>query len=79
MVSTDANGTISSTYSPTTLSYDDTKMLVFASKFDMGIGSFDRLKTANAQTTVATFLVLHGTIGAMAYAQSIPFVSLYYS
>jgi hypothetical protein len=53
-------------------------MLIFASDDDLEIGAFNRQKTPNAQTTVATFLVLHGTIGSSPYAQSIPFVSLYY-
>ncbi len=61
------------------MEYGERKMLVFASKFDLGLGAFDRLKTANAVTTVATFLLLHGTLDSTAFAQSIPFVSLFYT
>lgn len=53
-------------------------MLVFASDTDLGLGSFGRLETPNAVTTVATFLLLHGTMNATAFAQNIPFVSLFY-
>ncbi len=78
IVNADADGTIVGAFSSATLSYRETKMLVFASDDDLEIGAFNRQKTPNAQTTVATFLVLHGTIGSSPYAQSIPFVSLYY-
>ena len=74
----DANGNINGTYTPISMKYGETKMIVFASKFDLGLGAFGGLKTANAITTVATFLLLHGTIGSTAFAQNIPFVSLFY-
>lgn len=79
IVNVDINGTVSDTYEPISIRYGETKMLVFASKFDLEIGSFDRLRTANTVTTVATFLLLHGTIGSNAFAQNIPFVSLFYN
>lgn len=78
IVNANADGTISGTYTPISLSYGEEKMFVFASKFDLGLGAFDRLRTANAMTTVATFLLLHGTMGSDAFAQNIPFVSLFY-
>ncbi|UCE28694.1 MAG: hypothetical protein JSV85_05300 [Candidatus Bathyarchaeota archaeon] len=78
IVNVEADGTINEAYSSVAMNYQDTKMLVFASDDDLDIGSFTRQKTPNAQTTVATFLVLHGTLGSGPYAQSIPFVSLFY-
>ena len=79
IVNVNDNGTIYDTYSSITLKYGETKMLVFASQNDLGLGSFSRLRTPNVVTTVATFLLLHGTIGSTAYAQNIPFVSLFYN
>jgi len=78
IVNVNVDGTISGTYSPISLGYGETKMIVFASQNDLGLGSFGRLRTPNALTTVATFLLLHGTLGSAAYAQNIPFVSLFY-
>ncbi|MFQ6081134.1 MAG: hypothetical protein ACE5OW_05670 [Candidatus Bathyarchaeia archaeon] len=79
IVNVNDDGTINGTYSPISVDYEETKMLVFASQNDLGLGSFKRLSTPNVVTTVATFLLLHGTIGSTAYAQNIPFVSLFYS
>ena len=73
------NGTINQTYTPVSLEYGETRMLIFASQNDLGQGSFNRVRTPNAVTTVATFLLLHGIKGISAFAQNIPFVSLYYS
>jgi len=78
-VNVNVDGTINGTYSLISLKYGETKMIVFASKNDLGLGSFSRLSTPNTVTTVATFLLLHGTIGSSAYAQNIPFVSLFYN
>ena len=61
-----------------TLNYWEEKWIVFASKVDLVIGNFDRLRSANAVATVSTSLLLHGTIGSNPYAQSIPFVALFY-
>jgi hypothetical protein len=74
-----ADGTIPSNYANITLNYGETKMLVFVSQNDLSLGSFSKAKTPNVVATVATFLLLHGTIGPKAYAQNIPFVSLFYS
>jgi len=81
IVNVNVDGTINGTYSSIPLKYGETKMFVFASQNDLALGSFSRLKTPNIPqgATVATFLLLHGTIGSTAYAQSIPFVSLFYS
>jgi FlaG/FlaF family flagellin (archaellin) len=79
IVNVNDDGTINGTYTDITLEYGERKMIVFASKFDLGVGTFDRLKTPNAVATVATFLLLHGTLDNDAFAQSIPFVSLFYN
>jgi len=79
IVNVNGNGTIKSTYSPITLEYGESKRLIFASANDVGLASFKKLNTPNVVTTVATFLLIHGTLGSNPYAQSIPFVSLFYS
>ncbi len=73
------DGSINASYSEITINYGETKMLVFASQNDLSIGAFSRLRTANTISTIASFLLLHGTIGSRAYAQNIPYVSLYYN
>jgi len=79
IVNVNEDGTINGAYSPISLKYGETKMFVFASQNDLALGSFSRAKTPNTVTTVATFLLLHGTLGSTAYAQNIPFVSLFYN
>ena len=66
------------TYSPITIPYTETVTVIFASQNDLRLGSFSRLRTPNVDTTVAVFLLLHGTIGTSPYAQNIPFVSIFY-
>ena len=82
IVNVRGDGTIISlnkgTYSPITIPYTGTVTIVFASKNDLALGSFSRLSTPNVDTTVAIFLLLHGTIGTSPYAQNIPFVSIFY-
>jgi hypothetical protein len=77
-VNVNSDGAILDTYSDVAISYGETKMIVFASQNDLLLGSFSALKTPNVVTTMATFLLLHGTIGTRAYAQNIPFVSIFY-
>jgi FlaG/FlaF family flagellin (archaellin) len=77
IVNVNDEGSINGTYTEITMEYGERRLLVFASKFDLGLGSLDRLKTDNAVTTVATFLLLHGTLDSDPFAQSIPFVSLF--
>jgi len=79
IVNVNANGTINGAYSQVSLEYGETKLLVFASTNDLALGSFGRLRTPNVETTVATFILLHGTIGSSAYGQNIPYVSFFYS
>lgn len=77
------NGSILSidegTYTEIVFNYGEEKLLVFASRNDLGLGNFDRLKTDNAIATVCTNLLLHGTVGSTPFAQNIPFVALFYS
>lgn len=79
IVNVSVNGSIAGTYSNITVGYGETKMFVFGSQNDLSLGAFSKGKTPNVVTTVATFLLLHGTIGSAAYAQNIPFVSLFYT
>lgn len=79
IVNVNATGRIATTYSPMTVEHGQTKMVVFASANDLSLGGFKRLDPPNVQTTVATFLLIHGTLDSSPYAQSIPFVSLFYT
>lgn len=79
IVNVEADGTINGTYTSVSMAYGETIMLVFASGKDLGTDSFLRVRTPNSQGAVATFLLLHGTIGSSAFGQNIPFVTLYYS
>ncbi len=79
IVNVNSNGSISGTYSNITINYGETRMLVFASQNDLSLGAFSKAKTPNVVDSVATFLLLHGKIGSAAYAQNIPFVSLFYT
>ena len=78
IVNVDENGNIGGSYSSVTLNHGERKMLVFASDRDLDTGDFGRLRTPNVETTVATFILLHGTKGSNPYAQNIPFVSIFY-
>ena len=71
-------GTVKGEYSDITIGYGQSQMLVFASKEDLGVGSFKTESTPQGPTTVTTFLVLHGEIGSDSFAQNIPYVSLFY-
>jgi hypothetical protein len=79
IVNVNATGRVATTYSPITLGHGETKMLIFASANDLNIGGFKRLTTPNVDTTVATNLLIHGSLGPSPYAQNIPFVSLFYT
>ncbi len=73
------DGTISKTYEPINLAHGESALVVFASGNDVGLSSFKRSSTPNVVTTVATNILIHGTLGPSHYAQNIPFVSLFYS
>lgn len=79
IVNVSPNGTIADNFSQISIDYGETKRLVFASSKDLGIGSFARQATPNVETTVGTFILLHGTLGSKGYAQNIPFVSIFIS
>ena len=73
------DGSINETYSPVSLAYGETKMVIFASKYDLGLSKFDRQMTPAANKPAAVFLMLHGQIGDIAYGQNLPFVALYFT
>jgi len=79
VVNVNADGTINGAYSQITLKHGETKMFVFASVNDLGLAAFKRYGTPNVVTTVATNLLIHGTLGSSPYAQNIPFVSIFLS
>ncbi len=79
IVNVNATGRVQTTYSSITIEAGETKMIVFASANDLNIGGFKRYAPPNVDTTVATFLLIHGTLDSSPYAQSIPFVSLFYT
>jgi hypothetical protein len=83
IVNVATDGTILSinqgTFTEIILNYGEEKLLVFASKNDLGLGDFARIKTDNAIATVSTNLLLHGTIGSTPFAQNIPYVALFYN
>jgi len=64
-------------YSPVVIGYGEVKTLVFLSSTDIESG-FLVAKTPTKRVTVATFLLLHGSIGSSDFAQNIPYVSLFY-
>lgn len=78
IVNVNDTGRVQTTFSPITIGPRETKLIIFASANDLSIGGFKRLDPPNVQTTVATFLLIHGTLDATPYAQNIPFVSLFY-
>ncbi len=79
IVNVSSNGTIADDFTQINVDYGETKRLVFASGKDLGIGAFTRQATPNVETTVGTFILLHGTLGSRGYAQNIPFVSIFIS
>jgi archaellum component FlaF (FlaF/FlaG flagellin family) len=73
------DGRINATYSPISLAYGETKMIIFASASDLGSSSFSRQTTPKAGLSAPVFLLLHGQIGSIAYGQNLPFVALYFT
>ena len=73
------DGSIITPYTPITLAYTETKLLVFVSSVESGS---TKVKIDHPQVDdklCAVNLLLHGTIGTRDYGQNIPFVSLYVS
>jgi len=79
IVNVDANGTIQPTYSATTLAYQETVTVYFASASDGSFsGTSDKVKPGSVGPAAINLLLL-GTIGSDEYGQNIPFVSVYCS
>jgi len=79
IVSVDVNGTVQPTYSPTTLAYQETATVYFASASDGSFsGTNDKVKPGSGGPAAINLLLL-GTIGSDEYGQNIPFVSVYCS
>jgi len=69
------DGTVTIPYSSITITYGETKLIVFATETP---GGFKRVSIGtNVEDLCALNLLLHGTIGTQDYGQNIPFVSLY--
>lgn len=75
------NGVIKETYSEITLEFDQPVSLIFASGKDLAVENFFRERSPNPSpnAVASTFILLHGTIGSTDFAQTIPFVTLYYA
>jgi len=76
IVNVASDGTITTPYSPITIAFGETKLIVFASSSS---SSFSQSSISSALTPnpAAVNLLLLGTIGTQDYGQNIPFVSLY--
>jgi len=77
IVNVDSNGNVASSYSPVSITYRETKMIIFASSAVGSFSSSSRVSILRSDDSCALNLLLLGTIGARDYAQNIPFVSLY--
>ena len=80
IVNVASDGTIAASYSPISLAYGQTKVVIFASsKVVAGAGSFSDSSISSSITPnpCAVNLLLLGMIGTRDYGQNIPFVSLY--
>jgi hypothetical protein len=76
----EVDGTIQSSYSPETINFADTKLLIFASSTPGSFDKNDRIEISDQQqkdTLGAVNLLLYGSIGSRDYGQNVPFVSLY--
>jgi len=76
IMNVESNGTITTPYSPISLAYRETKLLIFASA---NPGSFSKVSVPAAIKNLpcALNLLLLGTVGSDDYGQNIPFVSLF--
>ena len=81
IVKVESNGTIASSYSPISIAYGETKLLVFASSTAGSFSPTSRVGISPSgslqNNPCAVNLLLLGTIGTRDYGQNIPFVSLY--
>ena len=69
------NGTITTPYSPITMAYGETKLIVFATQTPGGFVKYSI--GTSVEDPCALNLLLLGKIGTRDYGQNIPFVSLY--
>jgi archaellum component FlaF (FlaF/FlaG flagellin family) len=76
IVSVASNGTITTPYSPITIAFGETKLIVFASSSSSSF-SQSSIPPPLTPNPAAVNLLLLGTIGTRGYGQNIPFVSLY--
>jgi len=76
IVNVGSNGTITTPYSPISLAYRQTRLIVFASA---NPSSFSKVSIPSAVKNLpcALNLLLLGTVGSDDYGQNIPFVSLF--
>ena len=80
IVNVASNGTIAPSYSPISLVYGETKVIIFASSeavIEAGSFSDNSISSAITPNPCAVNLLLLGAIGTRDYGQNIPFVSLY--
>lgn len=77
VVNVDSIGNIASSYSPISIAYMETKLIVFASSAAGSFSSGSRVSILHPDDTGALNLLLLGTIGPRDYGQNIPFVALY--
>ena len=76
----EVNGIIQSSYSPETIHFAETKLLIFASADHGSLDKDSRIEISDQQqknTLGAINLLLYGSIGSRDYGQNVPFVSLY--
>lgn len=76
IVNVASDGTITTPYSPITIAFGETKLIVFASSSSSSF-SQSSIGTSLTPNPGAVNLLLLGTIGAQDYGQNIPFVSVY--
>jgi len=77
IVNVTPNGTITTPYSPITMAYRETRLLVFATGTEGGFSKVSINQPQQDDKLCAVNLLLHGKTGSRDYGQNIPFVSLY--
>ena len=76
IVSVASDGTITPSYSPITIGFGETKLIVFASSSSSSFAP-SSISASLTPNPGAVNLLLLGTIGPRDYGQNIPFVSVY--
>jgi flagellin-like protein len=81
VVNVNATGYIQTTYTPISIAYNETKLIIFASGKD---GDFSGPKPPQVSVSnwsglpSAVFILLHGTLGTTPYGQNMPYTSVYW-